>query len=233
MEQQRRFTADASHELKSPLTVIKGTTGMALESQLPFTEEQYRQCASSRSAVSRTPWWGGAGLDFLPARSDSWQLGQNQIEVLLSEVLESAIKITPSHGAPIRLELSDPALIIQGNEGELIRLFTNLLDNARRHTPEPGEVRVSAETVGDDIVLHIQDNGEGIAPEHLPHLGERFYRVDSARARSGKSSGSGLGLSICKAITAAHNGTLEIESKIGEGTTVTVCLPKPPAEADS
>lgn len=231
LEQQRRFTADASHELKSPLTVIKGTTGMALESQPPFTDEQYRSALQQIGSATDT--MVGLVQDLLLlARSDSWQLGQNQIEVLLSEVLERAVKITPSEGAPIVLELSDPALLVKGNEGELIRLFTNLLDNARRHTPESGQVRVLAESEGEEIVIRVQDTGEGIAPEHLPHLGERFYRVDSARARDHKKAGSGLGLSISKAIVTAHSGTLEIDSEPEKGTTVMVRLPQPILETD-
>jgi signal transduction histidine kinase len=228
LEQQRRFTADASHELKSPLTVIKGTVGMALSGEPPFTPQQLRN--SLQEIGHATDAMVGLVQDLLLlARSDSYQLGQNRIEVLLSEVLERAAKLTPAHDAPpVSLSLTDPALTVYGNEGELIRLFTNLFDNACRHTPQTGRITVTVTPESELLAIAVADTGVGIAPEHLPHLGERFYRVDDARTRSGRG-GSGLGLSICQAIVAAHGGSVEITSRIGEGTTVTLRLPTPSA----
>ena len=93
-----------------------------------------------------------------------------------------------------------------------------MLDNALRHTPKDGTVQVTALTDG----FSVSDSGEGISPEHLAHLGERFYRVDSARART--AGGTGLGLAISRAIAEAHGGTLEIQSELGKGTTIRVTL---------
>jgi signal transduction histidine kinase len=109
-----------------------------------------------------------------------------------------------------------------GEAGHLTRLFANLLHNAARHTPQDGSITLSAWQLGDFIRVSVSDNGAGISAEHLPHLTERFYRVDTARARA--QGGAGLGLAICKSIVEAHGGEIQIESIEGLGTTVSVML---------
>jgi signal transduction histidine kinase len=109
---------------------------------------------------------------------------------------------------------------------ELTRLFTNLLENAVRHTPPEGAVTVAIATDAQSVVVTVTDTGEGIAPEHLPFLGERFYRVDAARASEGGRTG--LGLAICRSIVQAHGGRMTIESTVGQGTTVRIALPLQP-----
>jgi signal transduction histidine kinase len=111
-----------------------------------------------------------------------------------------------------------------GDVDHLTRLLVNLLSNAVRHTPSTGEVRVSARIEDRGVVLTVSDTGEGIPPEHLPHVCERFYRVDAARARA--DGGTGLGLAICETIVNAHGGTMTVESEGGVGTTVSVRLPQ-------
>jgi two-component system, OmpR family, sensor kinase len=136
---------------------------------------------------------------------------------------EAAESVSRPDRARIRLESIEPTLMVPGSGSELTRLFTNLLENAVRHTPPEGTVSVSAEVEETSVTVMVADTGEGIAPEHLPHLGERFYRVDAARTSG--AGGTGLGLAICRSITEAHGGGMAIESKVGEGTTVRVCLP--------
>ena len=108
---------------------------------------------------------------------------------------------------------------VMGDPLPLEQVLFNLLDNALRHTPPEGTVTLSALPNG----FRVTDTGTGIAPEHLPHLTERFYRADAARAR--RMGGTGLGLAICKSLIEAHGGTLTIQSARGEGTCVTVELP--------
>ena len=105
----------------------------------------------------------------------------------------------------------------------LLRLFSNLLENAVRHTPPSGRITLAAANEDDGVVVRIEDTGEGIPAEHLPHVCERFYRVDASRTRG--HGGTGLGLAICQSIVEAHHGSLSIESIVGKGTTVTVRLP--------
>jgi len=222
VEQQRRFTADASHELRTPLTVIKANTSLALGGGQPDAEEGRQAMADidrAADAASRL-------VDdlLLLARSDAGQLGRDSAALPVREVLERAIGNMPRReAAPVRLEVDDPALQVMGNEDELVRVFLNLLQNAARHTPPDGSITVTARREGGLVRVRVSDTGCGIAPEHLPHLGERFYRVDAARTR--KQGGSGLGLSICRGILEAHGGSMRFESAPGAGTTVTVTLP--------
>ena len=221
LEQQRRFTADASHELKTPLTVIKGTAGFALSGERK--PEEYKQTLREINRASDQMSVLVQDLLYV-ARSDAGQLGREPIEILIREVLESAVaNVSPRGGAPITLKISDEALSVCGNEGELTRLFSNLLDNAVRYSPDNGQVTVTAKRENHRVVIAISDTGIGIAPEHLAHLGERFYRVDTSRTRP--TGGTGLGLSICKGIVEAHHGAIDWESTVGVGTTVTVSLP--------
>ncbi len=161
----------------------------------------------------------------LLAHSDAGRLGRGRIELLARDFLERARARLPRAGAaPIRLVVADETLPVPGNEEELVRLFANLLTNAVHHTPPQGTITVTARRDGDQAVITVTDTGDGIAPEHLMHLGERFYRVDSTRSRA--DGGTGLGLSICRGIVEAYGGTMTFASVLGEGTTVTVTLPE-------
>lgn len=221
LEQQRQFTADASHELKTPLTVIQGTATQMAEPG--FTEDEHRQGMAEIAGASA----GMARLvrDLLTlARSDEGQLGRDRVTLPVLEVLTLAAARAASGGPPRPLvSVPDPALALHGNPEELVRLFANLLQNAVRATPENGSVSAAAHGEGNSVIITLTDTGVGIAPEHLPHLGERFYRVDSARAR--QAGGTGLGLSVCRGIAEAHGGTLAFASTPGQGTAVTVTLP--------
>lgn len=220
IEQQRRFTADASHELKTPLTIVKGNSGFLLssartdEASKPALQE-IDQAADTMSRLVQDL--------LLLARSDDGQLGSNPIELLVSEVIQRAIARLGSRPTPTIRRNIPPDLTVRGNEQELLRLFVNLIGNAINYTPVEGQILISAQQTGPNVQIAVADTGIGIAPEHLPHLGERFYRVDSARTRA--EGGTGLGLSICQSITQAHHGRLTIQSQVGAGTTVTVTLP--------
>lgn len=223
IEQQRRFTADASHELKTPLTVIKGNASMALrghptETAYHQSMEEIDQAANSMSHLVQDL--------LLLARADAGRLGREPIELLVREVLERAVARIPrpaGRAAPVTLNIADEALSVHGNEQELIRLFANLIENAVRYTPPEGRITLTARREGGRAVISVADTGVGIASEHLAHLGERFYRVDEARSRP--DGGTGLGLSIARGIAEAHGGAIAFASTPGKGTTATVTLP--------
>jgi signal transduction histidine kinase len=222
VEQQRRFTADASHELRTPLTIIKANTSLALRGQA--TEADYREAVEEIDRAADTMNRLVQDL-LLLARSDGGQLGRNVAALSAAAVLEQAeANVQARCPAPICLDIPDPALAVMGNPDEIVRLFTNLLENAAHHTPHEGRITMAARSEQDDVLITVTDTGVGIAPEHLPHLGERFYRVDPSRSRP--DGGAGLGLSICRSIVAAHGGTLTIESVVGKGTSVRVTLPR-------
>ncbi len=230
VEQQRRFTGDASHELRTPLTIIKANTSLTLRGRSGETE--MRECIEEVDRAADTMTRLVQDL-LLLTRSDGGHLGRNREPLAVREMLADAVKrVRPFALATIRLEPAgtEPAgmesgteLRVEANGEEMGRVFTNLLENAARHTPAGGEIVVSARQVGASVVATVADTGSGIAPEHLPHLCERFYRVDSARSRP--DGGTGLGLAICKSIVEAHGGSLAFESAVGAGTTVHVTLP--------
>lgn len=218
--QQRRFAADASHELRTPLTVIKANVGLALSrtdlcSEDRKTYETIDRASGVMSALVQDL--------LLLARSDAGQLEIHLRPTRLSEVMEVAVEcVEPNGGPQIENRIVAADLYVDADAGQLTRLFGNLLDNAVRHTPESGRILLTAEAAADAVVVAVQDTGTGIAPEHLLHVCERFYRADAARSRA--HGGSGLGLAICQSIVAAHGGQLAIESEVGAGTTVRVTL---------
>jgi len=165
----------------------------------------------------------------LLARSDAGQLDLQFRPVSLQEGLEEAVAYTATDGSPTVINQVSAAggnWIVQGDTTHLVRIFSNLIGNAIRHTPSTGSITLSAGDAGNCVVVTVADTGEGIAPEHLPHVMERFYRVDAARTRA--QGGTGLGLAICQSIARAHGGDLEIQSEVGMGTQVSVILPKIP-----
>ncbi|HEY3268681.1 MAG TPA: ATP-binding protein [Armatimonadota bacterium] len=221
VEQQRRFTADASHELRTPLTVIQANASLALGS--PASAEEWRQSAEE---IDRAAHAAGRLVEdlLLLARADADQLARSRSDLPVRELVKQAADMAAGAGGPsICMDGVDPGLCVYGNEYELVRLFANLLRNAVRYTPKDGAVTVSAIADGPNVAISVADTGPGIAAEHLPHLGERFYRVDPARSR--RDGGVGLGLSIAKGIAEAHGGALAFASSLGHGTTVTVKLP--------
>jgi signal transduction histidine kinase len=220
-EQQRRFTADASHELRTPLTIIKANSSLALASDR--TPEEYRRTLESVDRAADR--MGKIVQDLLYiARSDSGQLFLKSEKVNIRSVVQQAVEaIADEKGHVIRQEALLPGLITMGDEDALIRLFTNLLQNASNYTPPGGLISLSSCKKDGYNIIVIADSGVGIAPEHVEHLGERFFRVDNGRARD--EGGTGLGLAICRSIVASHDGFMQIESKLGEGTSVTIKLP--------
>jgi two-component system, OmpR family, sensor kinase len=221
LERQQRFTADASHELRTPLTIIKANTSLALEEERSPVE--YRRALEAADHAADTTNRIVQDL-LLLARGDVGQLRVDPHPIRIGDVLERAAAAFRDPQRPsIAVELSDPSLTAPADPDHLLRLFGNLLENAVRHTPKTGSITVSADAEGDGLVARVRDTGEGIPPEHLPHVCERFYRVDAARTR--RQGGTGLGLAICQSIVEAHHGSLALESVVGEGTTVTVRLP--------
>jgi signal transduction histidine kinase len=221
IERERQFTADASHELRTPLTVIRANTSLCLSGQ-PSPEE-YRESMEDIDRASAS--MARLVQDLLTlARSDAGRLGSDRERVPVRDLLVRAADMAPpGPRAHILVGEVDPTLTIEANEDELTRVLTNLLENALRHTPADGTVSLTALRLRGQVELRVSDTGCGIPAEHLPRLGERFYRVDASRTRP--SGGAGLGLSICRSIVDAHGGTLHIESQVGRGTTVAVRIP--------
>lgn len=224
-EQQRRFSGDASHELRTPLTRIKASTSLALARQR--TPEEYRRALEVADHAADTMNRIVQDL-LLLARSDADRLVLDRRPVPIQEILRRAVGTMPERECvAITLQLPEEPLEVYGDPDQLVRVFVNLLDNAIRHTPVNGRITLSTRSEGDLVSVRTEDTGEGIPPEHLPHVCDRFYRVDAARSRAGHAAGggTGLGLAISQSIIEAHAGELRIESEVGRGTVVTVSLP--------
>lgn len=221
-EQQQRFTADASHELRTPLTVVKSVASRFLSKKdMPDDYRRGMERLDRAAGVME-----GVVQDMLLlARSDSGQVQLIMCPVPLSAVIQAAVACVPADGGPsVQNEVLEGSPVVLGDASHLTRLFSNLLNNAVRHTPPGGVVTIYAKEDRDRVIVTVADTGTGIPAEHLPHVTERFYRVDTARARA--DGGTGLGLAICKTIVEAHGGHMEVESVEGKGTTVTIDLAK-------
>ena len=219
-----QFTADASHELRTPLAVIQCQMELALGK--PRTPEAYQQtleiCLKSsdrmRSLID--------GLLML-ARTDAERLELRPVPVDLRDIAEDAISQLQDKEATAEIELEcilpEDNLKVLADARFLAQVPANLIDNAIQHTSAGGKISVEVRREGEKAVLTVKDTGCGIAAEHIPHLFERFYRIDAGRSR--RHGGSGLGLAICRSLVEAHQGTITCESKPGEGSMFRVCLP--------
>lgn len=227
-EQQRRFTADASHELRTPLARIKLTTSEALDGE--HTPDEYRSAlrVADRAADSM-----GRLVQqlLLLARGDGGQLKVRTEPVDLNYLLyDTAETFRRPESARVVAELTPEPLEVEADPEWIACILRNLVENAVRHTPAEGRVVLSAHAQNGCAYLQVTDTGEGIPPEHLPHLTERFYRVDASRTRArAASGGTGLGLAITRMLVDAHHGDLEIASQPGQGTQVTVRIPRHPS----
>jgi len=222
-ERQRRFTADASHELRTPLSLIQAITGQKLMRRRE--PEEYEQAL--RQIDEATAYMSKLVAHLLTlARADAGQLTLAREPLDLTELLEHvAGQVGDSSGRVIPVYAAGPALAI-GDTLRLTELFLNLLENASKYTPPEGTVEVHVCREQGSIEVAIRDTGIGIPPEHLPHIFDRFYRVDKARAR--EAGGTGLGLAISQWIAEAHGGSIRAESAPGQGTTMTVTLHEDP-----
>ena len=219
-----QFTADASHELRTPLAVIQSQMELALSQ--PRSVESYQQTLETCLRSSERMRSLVDGL-LLLARTDSDHAELRREIIDLRSVAEDSVAQLQDKAvsAGIDLECAAPevAVGVSADIRFLMQVPVNLIDNAIQHTPSGGKIFVDVRIEGTDAILSIRDSGCGIAAEHLPHLFERFYRVDTGRSR--RHGGSGLGLSICKNLVESHGGSISCESIVGEGSTFLVRLP--------
>jgi heavy metal sensor kinase len=220
---QRRFVADASHELRTPVAVIRNKTDVA---QLwARTPQDYITVLEGVNAEAERLSHLISDLLAL-ARGDEgrtqFERESVRLDLIAGEVAASTDLLAAEGGITLEVQAAGPVTIM-GDEARLIQVVMNLVENAVRYTNSGGRVTVTVEGRQGQARLSVRDTGMGIAPEHLPHIFERFYRADPARRRNG--SGSGLGLSIVEWVMHAHGGTVSVESQVGQGSCLTVTLP--------
>lgn len=223
VESQRRFVDHAAHELRTPLTIMQGNLEVALLKAR--TSEEYREVIiNNLEQVGRLIALTRSLLTLAKFSSDKppVHLAPLALEPLIHDVVAELTILFDERRITLSLE-SRPAPPILGDAQWLKQALINLLDNALRYTPSGGTVTVRLQTVGEGVVLAVEDTGHGIEPEHLPHLFERFYRSDWARAKD--SGGTGLGLPIVREIAEAHGGSISVTSDVDKGSTFTLRLP--------
>ncbi|MBF8436361.1 HAMP domain-containing protein [Halanaerobiaceae bacterium Z-7014] len=221
-QSQIRFVSDASHELRTPISVIQGYAGM-IDRWGKHDEKTLQEAIDAIKSETENMKMLVEHLLFL-ARGDNEAIQLNKIRFDCSDLIEEIISETQiiDQDHKIITELEKPAFI-EADEQLLKQAVRILVDNSLKYT-EPGqEVKLKAFSKDDEIVIQVQDNGIGIAPEDLPNIFERFYRSDESRAR--KTGGTGLGLAIAKWIIERHGGHFEVLSRQNIGTRINVILP--------
>jgi heavy metal sensor kinase len=228
-QRERRFTADVSHDLRTPLALIKSSIEVALNR--PRRAEELRDAlVEADSQIDRLSGLLDAALTL--ARADSGQLQERFTALDLSELLTDLVETSAPYaqeerGQSLTCDIAS-ALWVRGDRDHLTRLFLNLLDNAMQYTPRDGAIRVRAAATREQLAVAVEDTGSGIAAEDLPHVFDRFYRADKARGRGSDTSArhAGLGLSIAQVIAQAHGGEITAESVLGQGSRFIVRLPR-------
>lgn len=219
----QQFTVDASHELKTPLTIMAGTLEVALnqDRSLPEYKEAMQVVLDEMNRMSRI-----VNQLFLLSAYDAGKPDLHKEEIDLSDLLQRMFELTQAlaEDKEIRTVLQiDARPKISGDPGQVSQVIINLIDNAIKYTPRDGRIEITLNTRDTNAVVSVSDTGIGIPPVEIPYVFERFYQVD--KARSGENRGVGLGLSIVKRIVEAHEGQISVQSEEGRGTTFMVSFP--------
>lgn len=222
---RKDFVANVSHELRTPLALIKGYIETLLDEPQPDPKESRRflktiQKHSSRLEALIADLLNISALESQQARL---QLGPISFAAMVDVVTLELESETKSKSIAVICEIPNTLPLVRADSGRLHQVLFNLLDNALKYTQAGGRVTIRATAKDGEVECAVCDNGPGIASEHLPHLFERFYRVDRARSRD--LGGTGLGLSIVKHIVQAHGGRVWVESRVGQGSSFHFTLP--------
>lgn len=224
VEHETNFTSDAAHELRTPVSVLLAETQLALDQPATTREEALASIAVCRRAAQRMQTLIESLLDLSVIEGNSGESRREPCD--LAGIARSGAEIMQHLAAEksIRVVSDLSTTLCTGDPERLLQIVLNLLSNAVKFSPVGAEVTIITRAVENRAVLAVRDTGRGIAAEQLPHVFERFYRVDGSRARA--SGGAGLGLAICQSIAKAHAGTLTAESIPGQGSTFTLSIPQ-------
>jgi two-component system sensor histidine kinase CiaH len=230
---QQEFVADASHELRTPLTILHAAMDLLdqrADQPLRSNKDIFDEARQEVVRMERLT------RDLLElARSDRAELqlafGRVDLGALARELAQRVGPIALERGIALEQQIEEPAPAIDGDPDRLQQVGLILLDNALKHTPRGGQVRLLVSQDGDDGLLEVEDTGEGIPAEHLQRVFNRFYRVDRVRSRA--TGGAGLGLAIAHTLVTAHGGEITLRSRPGGGTIVTIRLPGVADEPDA
>jgi len=217
------MTADVAHELRTPIHILRGNLEGLLDGVYEATPEQIESMLDETRLLSRL-------VDDLQtislAEAGQLHLNVEQVNIaeLLADVRTSFIGQAEEAGVNLVVDVDDADLTVNADAGRLDQILGNLVGNALRYTPVDACVCLEAESSPMGVRLRIRDEGQGIPPEDIPFIFERFYRADKSRSRKG--GGSGLGLAIAKQLIQLHQGKISVESELGKGTTFIIDLPR-------
>jgi|SRR5579859_468808 len=220
---RRQLIGDVAHELRTPLTAIKGTMEGLIDDVLPGNTETYQQVYREADRLQRLV-SDLQELSRVEARAYPLERRPLAIAALMTNLVSRLGRQFEEKGVRLQSELPADLPVVMGDEDRLGQVLLNLVGNALQYTPAGGSVVVSARRKDQDVEIAVADTGIGIAVEHLPHVFDRFYRVDKSRSRA--AGGSGIGLTIARHLVEAHGGKLRAESAgPGRGSTFTFSLP--------
>jgi len=223
IEEMRRFTSDAAHELRTPLAALRSEIDIARRE--PRTAEEYRQALDTAAdEASRLTRLADQLLFLSRQEAGTMPIEREEVrlDALLKDVAEQFAGRASEAGITIAIDPLEP-WTVRGDDIQLSQVFYNVLDNAIKYTPRGGRITIRGRARGERVEIEIEDTGSGIMPEHLPHIFNRFYRVE--QSQNGEPGGSGLGLAIAQSATTAHGGTISMRSAPESGTVVTIELP--------
>jgi signal transduction histidine kinase len=221
----RRFTADASHELKTPLAVLRADVERAMHTP-PGATEQLVALEEALHETTRMADLVDSLLTLARADEGRFDLLREPVELepLARDVFETALILGEDAGLKVTMPTADNC-VVGGDRTRLRQLFLNLITNAIKYTSRGGEVELMLAATEDEATFTVKDTGIGIAAIDLPNIFDRFYRADRVRSRQSERGGFGLGLSISQWIAQAHGGTLSVQSRLHRGSTFIVTLP--------
>lgn len=224
MEEQKRFVADASHELKTPLTALITTTEVMLNDKKLNLESAKKALKENLSEAENLKYLTESLLSLAAYQQNEGSFPQNKVNI--KDIVNKSIKTLGPQARRKNIKITDNSkkIIFNANVEMMQKLLTIILDNAIKYTLKNGKVSISTKKTKKNIVISIKDNGVGIAKKDLDHIFDRFYRADLSRSKS-KSHGFGLGLSIAKDIAQLHNGKINVQSEPQKGSTFSIKLP--------
>ena len=221
---RRRLIGDVSHELRTPLTAIKGSMEGLMDGVLPATQETFQQIHTEADRLNRLV-DDLQELSRVEARAYELEIRPLDVFSLVRTVTKRLASQAELKHVLLDIELAPDLPRVLADEDRAVQVLTNLVGNALQYTPENGKVTIFAKRIDHEVQISVRDTGTGIPPEHLPHIFDRFYRVDKSRSRRA-GGGSGIGLTIARALVEAHGGRIWAESAgDGLGSTFTLTLP--------